>query len=74
MITNDSIASVNEMILANRRVTWEIIHELNMSKGTVHTIIHQHLAYSKMCAARVQKNTRLLIIRNVKWASVSIPL
>ena len=60
VITNDSIASFNEMIQANRRVTTrEISHELNLSKGTVHIIIHQHLWYSKVCAAWALKRLSL---------------
>ena len=41
VITNDSIATVNEMIQANQRITTrEISHELNLSKGTVHTTVN----------------------------------
>ena len=60
VVTNDSIASVNEMIQANRRVTTrEISHELNLCKGTVNTIIHQHLGYNKICTAWVPKHLTL---------------
>ena len=60
VITNNSIASVNEMIQANRRIeTREMSHELNLSKGTVHTIIHQHPGYSKVHAAWVPKHLNL---------------
>ncbi|GBM80438.1 hypothetical protein AVEN_83026-1 [Araneus ventricosus] len=45
------------MIRANRRVrTRDISDELNLSKGTVHTIVHQHLQYSKVCAEWVPKH------------------
>ena len=37
-------------------MTSEISHKLNLSKGTVHIIIHQHLGYSKVCAAWVSKH------------------
>ena len=60
VITDDSIASVNEMIQAYQRVTiHENSHKLNLSKGTVHTIIYQHLGYSKVCAAWVPKHLTL---------------
>ncbi|GBM98459.1 hypothetical protein AVEN_185985-1 [Araneus ventricosus] len=53
VITNDSIAAVDDMIRANRRVrTRDISDELNLSKGTV----HQHLQYSKVCAEWVPKH------------------
>ena len=60
VITNDSTASINEMIQANQWVTThEISHELNLKKGLVHTIIHQHLGYSKVCEAWVPKHLNL---------------
>ncbi|GBN22451.1 hypothetical protein AVEN_162267-1 [Araneus ventricosus] len=44
VITNDSIAAVDEVTRANRRVRIrDISDELNLSKGTVNTIVHQHL-------------------------------
>ena len=62
VITNDSI---NEMIQANWRVTiHEISHELNLRKGTAHTIIHQHLGFSKVCAVWVPKH---LTLDDQKW-------
>ncbi|GBM70254.1 hypothetical protein AVEN_270828-1 [Araneus ventricosus] len=57
VITNNSIAAVDEMFRANRRVrTRNISDELNLSKGTVHTTVHQHLQYSKVCAEWVPKH------------------
>ena len=48
------------MIQANQRVmTHEISHELNLSKVTAQPIIHQHLEWSKVCAASVPKHLTL---------------
>lgn len=48
------------LIQANQKVmTCEISHKLNLSKGTVHTIIHKHLGYSKVHAAWVPKHLTL---------------
>ncbi|GFT18381.1 uncharacterized protein NPIL_680951 [Nephila pilipes] len=44
VITDDSIATVDAMIKDNQRVqTCDISDELDLSKGTVHTIVHLHL-------------------------------
>ncbi|GFT85762.1 uncharacterized protein NPIL_340231 [Nephila pilipes] len=73
VITDDSIATVDAMIKDNQRVrTCDISDELDLSKGTVHTIVHQHLQYSKACA----ECTRIwcsifLIFKNTEWVSVS---
>lgn len=51
VITIDWIAVIDKMIRDNQRVlTRDISDELNLSIGTVHTIIHQHLQYSKVCS------------------------
>ncbi|GBN45050.1 Histone-lysine N-methyltransferase SETMAR [Araneus ventricosus] len=60
VITNDSIAAVDEMIRVNQRVwTRDISDELNPSKATFHTIVHQHLQCSKVCAGWVPKRLTL---------------
>ena len=57
VITQESIAAVNSLVRENRRITtWEIADSLSVSKGTVHTILHEHLQYSKVCAQWVPKH------------------
>ena len=56
-ITQESIAAVNFLVRENRRITpREIADSLSVSKGTVDTILHEHLQYSKVCAQWVQKH------------------
>jgi len=44
VITQESIAAVNSLVRENRRITTrEIADSLSVSKGTVGTILHEHL-------------------------------
>jgi hypothetical protein len=44
VITQESIAAVNSLVRENHRITTqEIADSLSVSKGTVHTILHEHL-------------------------------
>ncbi|XP_035209966.1 histone-lysine N-methyltransferase SETMAR-like [Stegodyphus dumicola] len=55
--TNSEIAArVNECILANRRITIdEISNKLDISRGSVHKIIADHLKFRKVCARWVPR-------------------
>jgi len=55
-ITDENISQVETCILADRRVTVrEIANELSLSVGSVETIIHEHLKFSKVSARWVPK-------------------
>ena len=55
--TQESIVAVNSLVRENRWITtWEIADSLSVSKGTVDTILHEHLQYSKVCAQWVPKH------------------
>ena len=57
VITQESIATVNSLVRENRRITTlEIADSLSVSKGTVDTIFHEHLQYSKVCVRWVPKH------------------
>jgi len=57
VITQESIAAVNSLMRENSRITTrEIADSLSVSKGTVDTILHEHLHYSKVCAQWVPKH------------------
>ena len=57
VITQESIAAVNSLVRQNRRITTrETADSLSVSKGTVNTILHEHLQYSKVCAQWVPKH------------------
>jgi len=57
VITQESIAAVNSLVRENRRITTrEIADSLSVSEGTVDTILHEHLQYSKVCAQWVPKH------------------
>jgi len=44
VITQESIAAANSLVRENRRIsTQEIADSLSVSKGTVDTILHEHL-------------------------------
>jgi len=44
VITQESVAAVNSLVRENRRITTlEIADSLFVSKGTVDTILHEHL-------------------------------
>jgi predicted transcriptional regulator len=50
-ITGENSDCVNALIRENRRITVrELAGILNISEGSVKTIIKQHLQYSEMCA------------------------
>ena len=50
-ITGENSDRINALIRENRRVTvWELSGILNISDGSVKTIIKQYLQYSKVCA------------------------
>lgn len=55
-VTDDNIQRVEQMILDNRRVTEdEIAIAMNISHGSVHTIISEHLKFRKVCARWVPR-------------------
>jgi len=55
-ITNRNISQVETCILVDRCVTVrEIANELSLSVGSVETIIHEHLKFSKVSARWVPK-------------------
>ena len=59
VITQESIAAVNSLVRENRRITTrKIADSLSVSKGTIDTILHEHLQYSKVCAQWIPKHLR----------------
>jgi len=57
VITQESIAAVNFLVRENHQITTrEIADSLSVSKGTVDTILHENLQYSKVCAQWVRKH------------------
>lgn len=57
VITEENCAAVDELIRANRRITKdEIANTVGISHGSVHTIIHERLAYRKVCAQWVPRH------------------
>ena len=57
VITQESIAAVKSVVRENRRITTrEIADSLSVRKGTVDTILHERLQYSKVCAQWVPKH------------------
>ena len=55
-VTPVNIARIEQMILENRRVTVrDIAAEVNISVGSVETIIHDHLRFRKICARWVPR-------------------
>lgn len=55
--TGDKINAVKNEILSNRRIKISQLSALlNLSVGTVETIIHQHLGMRKLCARWVPRN------------------
>ncbi|GFX40689.1 histone-lysine N-methyltransferase SETMAR [Trichonephila clavipes] len=69
VITSEMIAEVNTLVLDNRRNTMDEIHRLlGISVSTIHTIIHQHLNFRKVCEqwfsnqlTTEQRNTRIAL-------------
>ena len=56
MVTATNVAKVEEMVMANRKVTvQEITESLNISIGSVSTIIHDHLKMTKVASHWVPK-------------------
>ena len=50
-ITPDTTAQVDELIRQERRISIdELTERVNISHGSVHTIIHDHLGYRLLCA------------------------
>jgi len=57
VITQESIAAVNSLVREKCRITTrEIADSQFVSKGTVDTILHEYLQYSKVCAQWVPKH------------------
>jgi len=55
--TADHIARVDELIRMNRRIKInEIVAEFGLSYGSVHSIIHEHLNFNKVCARWVPRS------------------
>jgi len=56
VIIQESVAAVNCLVRKNRLITTrEVADSPFVSKGTVDTILHEHLQYSKVCAQWIQK-------------------
>ena len=51
MVTATNVAKEEEMVMANRKITvQEITESLNISNGSVITIIHDHLKMTKVAS------------------------
>ena len=56
MVTATNVAKVEEMVMANRKITvQEITESLNISNGSIFTIIHDHLKMTKVASHWVPK-------------------
>ena len=54
--TAENVDKVHQLVLENRKISIEcIVQETGLSTGTVHTILHEHLSMSKVCARWVPK-------------------
>ena len=52
----ENVDKVHQLVLENREISIEcIVQETGLSTGTVHTILHEHLSMSKVCARWVPK-------------------
>ena len=52
----ENVDKVHQLVLENRKISIEcIVQETGLSTGTVHTILHEHLSMSKVCARWVPK-------------------
>lgn len=55
-ITEQTVAKVEKAIQFDRRATFdELQEEVNVSRGTLFTIIHDHLGFSKICSRFVPR-------------------
>ena len=55
-VTEPNVAKVHQVVLENRRISIDCIaQEVGLSYGTVHTILHEHLDMSKVCARWVPR-------------------
>ena len=55
-LTEQNVAKVHQVVLENRKMSIDsIAQEVGLSYGTVHTILHQHLNLSKVCARWVPR-------------------
>uniref|UniRef100_A0A1B6MJV2 Mos1 transposase HTH domain-containing protein n=1 Tax=Graphocephala atropunctata TaxID=36148 RepID=A0A1B6MJV2_9HEMI len=54
--TDDNIERVRQVVRENRRITIdEILSKVNLSHGSVHTILHDHLNMHRICLRMVPK-------------------
>ena len=54
--TAENVDKVHQLVLENRKISIEcIVQETGLSTGTVHTILHEQLSMSKVCARWVPK-------------------
>ena len=54
--TAENVDKVHQLVLENRKISIEcIVQETALSTGTVHTILHEYLSMSKVCARWVPK-------------------
>ena len=54
--TAENVDQVHQLVLENRKISIVcIVQETGLSTGTVHTILHEHLSMSKVCARWVPK-------------------
>ena len=54
--TAENVDIAHQLVLENRKISIEcIVQETGLSTGTVHTILHEHLSMSKVCARWVPK-------------------
>jgi histone-lysine N-methyltransferase SETMAR len=68
-VTPVNIARVEQVILQNRQVTVrDIAAEVNISVGSVETIIHEHLRFRKVCARWVPRQLTF----DQKWTRMKV--
>ena len=55
-LTEQNVARVHQVVLENRKISIDsIAQDVGLSYGTVHTILHEHLNMSKVCARWVPR-------------------
>jgi histone-lysine N-methyltransferase SETMAR len=56
VVKPENVAAVDVLIQKDRRITVSTLsHETGLSIGSIHTIVHDHLGYRKICAQWVPK-------------------
>ena len=58
-VTNANTERVRDMMLHNRRVIFEVAHQLQISHGSTYEIIHNRLAFHNVCTMGLRGTHRI---------------